>query len=265
MPTPALFRSTALLLTTGVLSGLLLSGCAQSTDTSGLGNQSSGETTTATAPEAATSETAAETPPAAAGEASPAKAPNAQEKAQAQNLYTEGMVAVKQQQWDAAIPKLREAVSLDPYHVAANSALGWSLAEKHNWDEASKYLHEAIRLDPKLADAHNNLAWVYAEKQQWNLSIQEAKQATTLNPGNPYAFSTLGWGLKATNQREAAIDAYKKAVSLKPDMADAYFSIAMLTCDGGDTTGAQAQVAGLTRLDAGLAQKVKARVSKGCP
>ena len=110
----------------------------------------------------------AQTAPAAASKTPPA------ESAERVALQR-GQESVQGGDLRGARSQFEKAVKLAPNDVAAQSALGWVLAQQGEFDSAAAHLKAAIKAKPGFVDAHLTLASVLA--QQGKLLRPKAKRA----------------------------------------------------------------------------------------
>ena len=77
--------------------------------------------------------------------------------------YQEGRKFVKQNNFKAAITKLKKAVAADPKHADAQNLLGYAYRKTGDYDSALVHYNEALALDPDHADAHEYIGEAYLE------------------------------------------------------------------------------------------------------
>lgn len=167
-----------------------------------------------------------------------------------------GVLFLEQDQVDAAIRELEEALALnpsagraelrlalaylrkgDPTRVerlitslvgkevepaVARQVLGDLCYQNKLLQDASKYYLEAIQLNPNLAVAHNNLAWLYATAEDPNLrdpqaALEHAERAVELTQGREATFlDTLAEAHFALGNIQEAIRIEESALQLAP-------------------------------------------------
>jgi tetratricopeptide (TPR) repeat protein len=92
---------------------------------------------------------------------------------------------------DEAIESFRQAIELDPKHVAAHNGLGLALHSLGQFHEAIRAYRKALELDPNNSRAHNNIGWSLQNMGQFNEADREYRTAVELDPGNTTARNNL--------------------------------------------------------------------------
>jgi Flp pilus assembly protein TadD len=133
---------------------------------------------------------------------------------------------------DAAIPKYREALELNPNNVEAHQRLGFLLYHVKNIrDEGLAHSREAIRLYPEDVRAHCDLGMALFNEGEFQQAIGHLSQALRLMPGqsdlepvyNPAdVHCILGLALLSTRQLKEATDHLSYALRLDPSNARAH-------------------------------------------
>jgi folate-binding protein YgfZ len=198
---------------------------------------------------------------------------------QARALLEEGLKRFAQDQADAAIAMLREALALDPQLADAYESLGVILSRRDQYDEAIALMHKLVELDPKRIMAHTNLSVYYmkigdkerAEEEKakaLELSMQQAAQdvkkkqdeaaerqkreqltrdridlfqkALALNPSDPLALYGLGTSYLELKQFEEALAPLTQTVTLQPNQSTAYLALGKAQEGAGQTEAARA-------------------------
>jgi len=82
---------------------------------------------------------------------------------------------------------MTDTVAKRPENTRALTNLGVALVRAGRMEEAVPRLEQAIRLNPRQADAHFNLAMIRAEQQRWADAEQHLRRVVELEPGNERA------------------------------------------------------------------------------
>src|SRR5215831_15131411 len=69
------------------------------------------------------------------------------------DAYADGKKAMKDGNYEQAIPLLKQAVADDPSRPEAQIALGQSLEKRRHWKDALEAFDAAAKLDPRSAEA----------------------------------------------------------------------------------------------------------------
>ena len=154
------------------------------------------------------------------------------------DVFNQGMEAIKAQQWDAAIAAFSKANEMDAKQVVIWARLAdaymQSGATKTGADQQAAYdkgleaFNKAIELKPDDAAYHNNyaLALVKAKKiPEAQAELTKAAQIDPTNAGRYYY--NLGAVLINSGQNDAAGQAFKKAIDIDPNYADAQYQYGM--------------------------------------
>jgi len=166
--------------------------------------------------------------------------------------FNEGMTAMQNKQWDAAVAAFTKASEVDPQQTAVWAQLGEAyvkLAEGKTGAEFDTTIGKgleayakAIELKPDDPASHNNYALALSKAKKFPEMQAELKKAADLDPPNAGKYYyNLGAGLVNTGQNDAAGEAFKKAIELTPTYADAYYQYGV-TLVGKAAIGADGKV-----------------------
>jgi tetratricopeptide (TPR) repeat protein len=148
--------------------------------------------------------------------------------------FNEGMTAMQNKQWDAAIAAFTKSSEVDPTQTAVWAQLGEAyvkLAESKTGPDFDATIakgleaySKAIELKPDDPASHNNYALALSKAKKFPEMQAELKKAADLDPPNAGKYYyNLGAVLVNTGQTDAAGEAFKKAIELTPTYADAYY------------------------------------------
>ena len=96
--------------------------------------------------------------------------------------YYLGMVQVDQRNCSAAIPAFREALRLDPNHLATQLRLGECFLVSSQWDEAGTLYQGIVEKHPENAEAYYGLGRVRAARSDFARAIESLRKACQLFP-----------------------------------------------------------------------------------
>ena len=142
-------------------------------------------------------------------------------------LYTQARGAMQnyheQENVDAAIKLLTEAVDRDPQYAAAYAALGRTLWENFSTSKQSSWLDQAgeacetsASLNPQLSEAQHCLGLVEEGRGEYEQAIESYRRAIEYSATNDDAHRALGSVLDKLERVDEAEAAYLRAIELRP-------------------------------------------------
>jgi Flp pilus assembly protein TadD len=117
-------------------------------------------------------------------------------------LSAEGWQAWRSREWRTALGKFKEAVELDPKHVAALNGLGWTQVHLGHYENAIKTFREALKIEPQHAGAMNGLGQSLMALGRLDEAEKELLQATL-----------------------SSIDEFGEAVAIKSNVTASWFGL----------------------------------------
>lgn len=112
---------------------------------------------------------------------------------------------------------LKYILSLEPDHVDALNALGYTLADRTDrYAEAFEYISKAHRLQPDNAAILDSLGWVYYRLGDYDLALKYLRRALEMQPDHEIA-AHLGEVLWVTGDRDGARRVWREALKAAPD------------------------------------------------
>ena len=139
-------------------------------------------------------------------------------------LHLLGIIALQNNQAEAAVDLFGRAILIDPSSVAAHVNQGNAQHERHRFDDAIACYDKAIALKPDCAEAYHNRGNALRELKTYAAAIASYDTAIALKPDYAEAHQNRGLTLSELHQREAAVASYEKAIAHRPDYADAYYN-----------------------------------------
>jgi len=131
--------------------------------------------------------------------------------------YGRAMEAVEAGDLQTMEQDLRHIIALDPQHVDALNALGYSLADRTDrYAEALDYISRAYRLAPENPAIIDSLGWVHYRLGDYAQAIKYLRQALAQIPDAEIA-AHLGEVLWVSGDREQARKVWRKALDAAPD------------------------------------------------
>ncbi|WP_303674724.1 CAF17-like 4Fe-4S cluster assembly/insertion protein YgfZ [Vampirovibrio chlorellavorus] len=151
-------------------------------------------------------------------------APHSQPDGQA--LLTQGLSLFSEGQDEAAIAKLRQALTVQPDLLAAYEALGVILSRHEEYEEAIALMNQLLALDPDHVLAHTNLSIFYMKLGDKDKAEDEKAKATTaafraaLRQKSPNAALTVdpeAERLKKEQALQERIAMFEEALKFNPE------------------------------------------------
>ena len=151
-------------------------------------------------------------------------------------LFADGVGAMKARKFDQAIAQLQEAARLAPEQSAVLVNLGDAYAgagrtkrgseARAMFEKAVETYEKAIAMKPEDPAYHNNLGRVLAFTGNVERAVEELNKAAELDPPNAarYHFN-LGAVMTNSGQVEQATAAFRKATESDPNYADAWYQL----------------------------------------
>ena len=160
--------------------------------------------------------------------------------------FNDGMVALKMENYPAAVQSLTKASALDAsQHVIwanlgeaqAKMALSTAGAGRSKlYGESIASYDKAIEIDATNAAYHNNLGLVMVRAGKIDDGKMKLAEAAMLDPGNAAKyFFNLGAVMVNTANTEGAIQAFTKATEANPNYAHAYYQLGMALVGNAET------------------------------
>ena len=160
--------------------------------------------------------------------------------------FNDGMVALKMENYPAAVQSLRKASALDAsQHVIwanlgdaqAKMALSTAGAGRSKlYGDAIASYDKAIEIDATNAAYHNNLGLVMVRAGKIDDGKMKLAEAAMLDPGNAAKyFFNLGAVMVNTANTEGAIQAFTKATEANPNYAIAYYQLGVALVGNAET------------------------------
>lgn len=156
---------------------------------------------------------------------SPLAVDRQQNRQQAEDYYSQGLMLQRQGKLDEAIAAYQAALRLNPRLAPVYLNLGAALAKQGKLEDAIAAYQTAIEINPKLAAAHYNLGNALAQKGQLDAAIAAYQAALQINPNYAKVYYNLGNVLAQQGKREEAIAQWREAVRINPDFAEAHVNL----------------------------------------
>jgi len=136
-----------------------------------------------------------------------------------------GRLDLQEGRADLALPKIREAVRLQPDSAEAQANAGAALERLRQPLEAESHYREAIRLDPDLAGAHFDLGHFLLQSGRPIEAADEFRATLRLDPTRAAAHNNLGLALARLGRPDDAKREYEEALRLDPRLVEALLNL----------------------------------------
>lgn len=163
----------------------------------------------------------------------------------------QAIIAVVQNDKDAALRLAGKAVELDPGSPTARIALSYAQQAQFRIEQALDSVRKAVALDPKNALAWARLSELEMSTGNLDRALDAAKQATALNPELARTQTVLGFAHLTRIEIPAARASFEKAIEL--DEADPLprLGLGLARIRAGDLEAGRQEIEIATSLDPG--------------
>jgi protein O-GlcNAc transferase len=157
----------------------------------------------------------ADTPIAAAAKPPATSPPKAPPPSPASAAYVEAQALRDRGHIDESIAKFRQAIALDPHHLAARAALGELLLKIRRDDEAIEVFRGAIDKNPTYPLAWYDLAFALRARGRAAEAVDAYQHYIKLRPGDPDPYYGLGRALQHLGRKADSRKAYETYLSME--------------------------------------------------
>jgi choline-sulfatase len=137
-----------------------------------------------------------------------------------------GIARARGRKFAAAIPALRQAITLQPDAVMAHYEMGVALFETGDLKTAAGHFEIVVAKMPKFADAHFSLASIYARIDRVGDGLRELREALALDPAHYRANLLLGRILFLQGSAAAGVPYLEKAAASPSASGEAHLFLA---------------------------------------
>jgi tetratricopeptide (TPR) repeat protein len=183
----------------------------------------------------------------------------APERWKAAALLAEAKAAMAREEVQAALPKLQQALELDPAWSLPHIALCGAYARLGKLDEALSHAAEAQRLEPKFWRAISAGAAANAYANKLEQAVEEYRRALELAPEHPLLLSDLALVYHAMHVDSEAKSLANRALELDPDLVSPRIMLAERALERDDYEAALQQA---SKAIAVLPRSIPARLAQ---
>ena len=136
----------------------------------------------------------------------------------ANSHYNLGLRYLRNDEAEAAVFALRQAIALDPGHDGAYLFLGLAYTSLGAHAKAEAGYRRAIALKPDNPQAYNYLGIELHQQKRYGEALAAFRQAIAQAPDYAVAYVNLGAAHEALGQPERAVEAYRQALQRDPNL-----------------------------------------------
>lgn len=144
---------------------------------------------------------------------------NAARYEESERLTNEGLNLLNGKQLDAALAKLDEALSFNPYNASAHYIKGLTFVQKQQTDSAEAHFESAIKYNPKHGGAMYNLGIIYYQRKQYQEALDMYDKAINIKFDFVEAIHNRGLAKYALGDKAGCCEDLKRASELGLPMA----------------------------------------------
>lgn len=141
-----------------------------------------------------------------------------------------GMIAYRQERYDAAITLLAEAIRIDPSNARYFNNAGCVYAAVNDAEKAITCFTKSVKIEPDFINAYVNLGNSYLRSQQLDKARKCFEKALEIRPDMIDVLMQLGRMTADQGQSQEALDYYRRALEITPENASLLEAVAK-TCE----------------------------------
>jgi protein O-GlcNAc transferase len=143
------------------------------------------------------------------------------ESDQAETYFRQGLAEQDLEQFDRAKALYRQALAINPDHIAACNNLGGILLREGQAEMAAPYFRRAAEADPTNASTQMNLGDALKTLGQMKEALASYRRSVEAAPDDTAALVRLGNTQGDLGLQGEAIDSYRRALEIEPDNPEA--------------------------------------------
>ncbi|MDX2106963.1 MAG: tetratricopeptide repeat protein [Candidatus Melainabacteria bacterium] len=152
-------------------------------------------------------------------------------------VYNLGVTQGKMGHLDDAIQTLSRAARMPGHKGEPQFAMGEILQLDKQYDKAIARYEECLSINPKFPEVYNNLGVIYAAKSDFPQAVKSFQKALELKPNYNPARKNLGYAeahtamavsLMTQGKAQEAHEQLLKALEIDPQFADAHYNLGLL-------------------------------------
>lgn len=131
--------------------------------------------------------------------------------------YHLGLLYYAMKDYPSSAQFLEQTVQIVPIHFKAHIALGMCYLKLRKYAEAERHVFECLRLNKQNSKVYLNLGIIYTAQKRYNHAIEMLNKTLQLNPAEVRAYFGLAKIYEELNDPEAANGYYQKVIDLAPN------------------------------------------------
>jgi tetratricopeptide (TPR) repeat protein len=179
------------------------------------------------------------------------------DQADRSDAFTEGLLALEQKQFEAALQHLTAAEQQNPSDPRVHNFRGIALAGLGRTAEAASEYRESIRLNPRRSEAYRNLGYLAWTAHRLEEAEDVLRTALTLDPGDHFTMYYLGRVELDRKQYQPAAEHLECASDLWPAEPDFLLALAGAEIKLHRSAAAENVLAKLDNLPLTVRQRVR--------
>jgi tetratricopeptide (TPR) repeat protein len=146
--------------------------------------------------------------------------------------FDDAVAAQKAGNFDAAIEKFNEGLTLNPNCFSCYNGIGRAYVSKKDYEKAEVALKKSIELRPNDAEAYSELANMYNAQRKFDLAAEAGKKASELAGagtagGNPDVLYNQGVILFNGGKSAEAKPLFEQVIQANPSHAEGHYMLGM--------------------------------------
>jgi tetratricopeptide (TPR) repeat protein len=145
---------------------------------------------------------------------------------QATNPAADGMKALNEQHWDAAVDAFTKAIAAEPGDYSHHFHLAFALSMQHRDADAIAEYRKALEIKPDLLPAEMNLGVLLVRQKQYADAVPLLEAVVKEKPQDARANLNLGEALLGAGESDRAATVFSTVIAADPKSAPAEFGLA---------------------------------------
>ncbi|MDM7926260.1 MAG: tetratricopeptide repeat protein [bacterium] len=182
----------------------------------------------------------------------------------AEQIHSAAVRLARQRQFEPALEKWKQAVSVNPDDFEYHYHIGLVLYEQRRYDESGRALERAVRICPIHYKSHLALGLSRIKMNRLDEAVRHFAESVRLHRENVLGYLNLGAVASLQKRHNEAIEAFNHAIQYNPRESRAYLGIAKIYVHLNDTEAANSYFKKVIELAPGtpIAEFAKKSISE---